>query len=85
MQKIVISNIRFPEDEWLMLKSAAAYSGMSVNEYLIYLSRLDSIKSATGKKIDTQETGYKAMSNFLNRKIEYKPSKMSVDDEAIYG
>ncbi len=85
MQKMVVSNIRFPYDEWLQLKSAAIYSGMSVNEYLIYLTRLDSIRSITGKKIDIEKKGYGAMSSFLKRKVEYKPSKMSPDDEAIYG
>lgn len=85
MKAMVVSNIRFPQDEWLQLKSAAIYAGMSVNEYLIYLTRLDSIKSITGKKIDIEKTGYDAMGAFLKRKVEYKPSKMSSDDEAIYG
>jgi len=86
MQKIVISNIRFPEDEWIMLKTAASLRGMSINEYMRYLSQADAIKTATGvKEVKSKITGYKAMDKFLNRKILDMPMGMSEEDEAIYG
>lgn len=86
MQKIIVSNIRFPEDEWIMLKTAAGLHGMSINEYMRYLSQADAIKTATGvKEIKSRITGYKAMDKFLNRKILDIPMGMSKEDEVIYG
>lgn len=86
LNKIVVSNIRFPHDEWIMLKTAASGYGMSANEYIRYLSQAETIKTATGiKKAKSKVTGYEAMDKFLNRKILDTPKGMSEEDEAIYG
>lgn len=86
MQKIVVSNIRFPEDEWLTLKSAAAFSDMSINEYLRYLNQNMAIQTITAiKRSNSKKTGYEAMSEFINRKRVGRPMGLSEEDEAIYG
>lgn len=86
MQKMVVSNIRFPQDEWAMLKAAASMHEMSINEYMRYLTQADAIRSATGIKIvKVKKGGYDGMDRFLNRKIVGKPMGMSDEDEAIYG
>lgn len=85
MKKIIVSNIRVPEEDWLSFRAAAAGRGMSINEYIIYLGRLDSIKSITGTDAQTSKKGgYDAMDKFLNRKITGKPMGMSDEDKAIY-
>jgi len=86
MNKIVVSNVRFPVDEWIMLKTAAGLHKMSTNEYMRYLTQADAIRSATGiKTVKVKKGGYEAMDKFLSRKIVAKPMSMSEEDEAIYG
>lgn len=86
MNKIIVSNVRFPQDEWIMLKTAASLHEMSTNEYMRYLTQADAIRSATGiKTVKVKKGGYEAMDKFLERKIVGKPMGMSDEDEAIYG
>jgi len=83
--KIVVSNIRFPEDEWLQLRAAASSMGMSVNEYMRYLFRTETIKSITGiKKTSSKARGYEALEAFINRRYKRKPMGASEDDKIIY-
>lgn len=83
--KIVVSNVRFPEDEWLQLKTAAFSMGISVNEYMRYLFRTEAIKNVTGvKRIDFKASGYDALEKFINRKMTGKPMGASEEDKAIY-
>lgn len=85
MSKVIVSNVRLPEDEWLQLKAAAASMGKSVNEYIRYLSRTETIKNITGiKKIDSKARGYEALEKFINRKIKGKPMGASEEDKIIY-
>lgn len=85
MQKIIVSNVRFPEDQWLQLKTAAYQNGMSVNEYFKYLYKISSLMTSTGISMeDRKKSGYEAMDKFLKRKIIGKPMGMSDDDKAIY-
>ena len=85
MQKMIVSNTRFPEDVWLQVKIVASSKGMSINEYLTNLVHSDTIKTFTGtKRRRIQTKGYKAMENFMNRKRSGKPMGMSDEDIAIY-
>lgn len=87
MQKIIISNIRVPEEDWLSFKAAAASRGMSINQYMIYLGRQDSIRSITGtSRAVSRKTGYEAMDEFimLARKNKGKGMGASEEDKIIY-
>lgn len=86
MQRIVVSNVRFPEDEWLQLRAAAFSMGVSANEYIRYLFRTESVKSMTGiKESRSEKSGYEAMGVFINRRRKGKPMGASEDDKIIYG
>ena len=88
-QKIVVSNVRFPYQEWIMVKSAAADIGMSINEYFQYLSNQETIRNITGtKKLiphTTREKAFEALLKFANRKVKGKPMGANEDDKIIYG
>lgn len=86
MQKIVVSNIRFKYEDWLQLKTMASTKGMSINEYLTCLARIDAIKATTGtRNMRVKDKGYKAMDAFINRQRTGKPMGASDDDKIIYG
>lgn len=58
---------------------------MSVNEYVKYLFRTESLKSMTGiKECRSRKTGYEAMGAFINRQRKGKPMGASEDDKIIY-
>lgn len=87
MQKIIISNIRVPEEDWLSFKATAASRGMSINQYMIYLGRQDSIKSITGTSSPiSRKIGYEAMDEFIKlaRKNRGRGMGASEDDKIIY-
>lgn len=88
-QKIVVSNVRFPYQDWMMVKSAAADMNMSINEYFQYLSNRETIRQITGTKKSmphtSREKAYKDFIKFANRKTKGKPMGASEDDKAIYG
>lgn len=85
MANLVVSNIRFPKDEWIMLKTAASLHDMSANEYIRYLTQADALRSATGtRNVRVKTNGYKAMQKFLDRKIKDKPIPASKEDKIIY-
>ena len=86
-QKIVVSNVRFPYEDWMIVKSMASDMNMSINEYIQYTCRADSIKKITGvKKIKSKPRGYAAMDEFLEfaKTHKGKPMGASEDDKAIY-
>ena len=88
-QKIVVSNVRFPYADWMMVKSGAASMDMSINEYFQYLSNRETIRQITGTKQplphSSREKAYEAMLKFANRKIKGKPMGANEDDKIIYG
>lgn|GEM_PF-1029844 len=86
-QKIVVSNVRFPYEDWMIVKSGAAHMGMSINEYFQYLSRYEVIRSITGapKKISKNKySGLDALLKFAHRKHKGKPMGANEDDKIIY-
>lgn len=85
--KIIVSNVRFPEDEWLQLKTVASARGMSVNGYIKYLTNIDSVDMITGpKNIKTKKTGYDALGEFIEfaKKNKGKGMGTSEEDKIIY-
>ena len=87
LNKIVVSNVRFPYQDWMMVKSLASDMDMSTNEYIQYTCRLDSIKKITGvKKLKSKPRGYAAMDEFLKFALTHKGKPMGAneDDKAIY-
>jgi len=87
MSKVIVSNVRLPEDEWLQLKTAAASMGMSINEYIRYLFQMDAIRSVTGvRKTKTKVKGYAALEELIDfaSKTRGKPMRASEDDKVIY-
>lgn len=91
MQKIVVSNIRFPQDIWLQLKSGAASHDMSVNEYLLYLNQIETVRSITGQSITktkpSRAKAYEALRSMAGIASRFKGKSMgaSDDDKIIYG
>lgn len=87
-QKIVVSNVRFPYEDWMIVRSSAASMGMSINEYFQYLSNVDQIKKTTGlKKNPKKKSGYEALDQLLKFAKTHKGRPMGAndDDKAIYG
>lgn len=88
-QKIVVSNVRFPYHDWMIVKSAAAEMGMSINDYFQYLSNTETINKMTGnkKKKLTKKSGYEAMDALLKfaKTHKGKPMGANEDDKIIYG
>jgi len=88
MQTMVVSNIRFPQNDWIMLKTVAAGHDMSVNEYLQYIVRIQTVKDMTGiKRNKPKKNPYKAMDDFIEftRTHKNKPMGASEEDKIIYG
>lgn len=86
--KIIVSNVRMPEDEWLQAKAAAREMKMSMNEYFRYLTRVDSARSITGiKKRRPSKNPYKALEKLrgLVSRSKGKPMGASEEDKIIYG
>lgn len=88
-QKIVVSNVRFPYEDWIIVKSGAANMGMSINEYFQYLSNREVIRQITGTKKAmphaSRAKAYEAFIKFANRKVKGKPMGANEDDKIIYG
>ena len=86
-QKIVVSNVRFPYEDWIIVKSGAAHMGMSINEYFQYLSNAETIKQMTGtKKKASKNTGYESLDELLKfaKTHKGKPMGANEDDKIIY-
>ncbi len=87
MSDIVISNIRFPKEDWNILKVAAASHGISVNEYLKLIVRIQTAREVTGvKKKFPRKDPYKALDEFIEFARNHKEKGMgaSEDDKIIY-
>lgn len=86
-QKIVVSNVRFPYEDWMIVKSMASDMNMSINEYIRYTCRIDSIKKITGlKKIKAKKRGSDPFKDLLNfvKTHKGKPMGANEDDKIIY-
>jgi len=84
---IVVSNVRFPKDEWLQLKTAAYSHNMSVNEYMKFLFRFQTAKDITGSiKVKSKKIGYEAFDEFIEsvKNNSGKGMGASEEDKIIY-
>lgn len=89
---MVVTNLRLPKEDLLMIKSAAAGSGMSVNEYITVFMRQALIAQVLGyspsKVAETMKKGKRDpiwdWPN-LHKKIKFQPMGLSQDDKLIYG
>lgn len=87
MRRMIITNLRMPENMWLQVKSTAAELGISVNEYLNNLIWEVSGRKQLGIKSKKKRVNEKKFWEIykLMDKIEYKPMGLSKEDEIIYG
>ncbi len=87
-QKIVITNLRVPEADWLQVKAIAAEQGISVNEYINELIQMAPIAmpSKNRKKKTKKISVYDALIKVSQMpKIKTIPDDdFSDDDRAIY-
>lgn len=89
-QKIIVSNIRVPEVNWLQIRTRAAELGLSVNEYLnqvinIVTTRdLLGVKPQKGKnKIDKKRNEFSQKMAAI-AKLPNHPMGANEDDKIIY-
>lgn len=86
-QKMIISNIRIPKNDWLQVKAAAGELGMSVNQYINYVIE----RFATMKELSEELVGKKRKQSSIwdlpkiAKQIKMKPLGLSKEDEEIYG
>lgn len=83
MNKMVVTNLRLPENDWLQIKTIAAELGMSINEYLNYLIQDLSAKRQLSPNI-TKRNFVWDLDNLAG--IKNKPlGALSKEDKIIYG
>ena len=84
-KKIVVTNLRIPEDDWLQIKAIAAELGMSANGYVNWLIRDLSTKRSFGI-VNTDESGQTIWDLPILAVKKNKPMGiLSKEDKAIYG
>ena len=84
--KKVITNLRIDEDEWLQVKTMAASQGISVNEYITRIIRMENIKEVLGRKnVKSVPKGYQALLDLAASNYKRKPMGASEDDKVVYG
>lgn len=86
-KKIVVTNLRIPIQDWLLVKSMAGELGISVNEYLNMLIQESSGKKQLGIRVDKRRRSEKQfwdIPNIMKGKY-YKPMGASEEDKIIYG
>lgn len=88
-QKMVTTNLRVPEVEWVNARVMAAARGLSLNEYMGGLLRQDAMTGMTGIKSPkvpkSVSRAYDALWKLANQKTKGKPMGASEDDKVIYG
>lgn len=82
--KMVVTNVRMPENEWRQIRIAAAEAGMSVNEYFNYAAKTTASQTQLFGKPQKTPAKYAAMWDVLKRKTKHAPMGWSAEDEAIY-
>ena len=84
-KKIVVTNLRIPEDDWLEVKVIASSFGISVNQYIKELIRMETVRTMLGKEgTGMPPKGYSALRKFVERKIKGRPMGLSEEDKTIY-
>lgn len=82
MAKKIVTNLRINEADWLQLKSEAGELGMSVNEYINFLLRDQSLRRRLNPK--KEDAPFWRLGELS--KIKSEPlGELSEDDKIIYG
>ena len=86
--KMIVTNLRMKEENWLQVKSVAADMGMSVNEYLNYITQNETSKAMFRKPVKklrkTKKSIFDALLTLANDKSPNKPMGSSDEDDIIY-
>ena len=85
MNRKVVTNLRIPEDRYLMVKSAAAEMGISINEYVNRIISAAPIVAQFGRPKKTKKNIYDALAEISKKVAGDKPMGLSDEDEIIYG
>lgn len=89
LTKIVTTNLRIPDYNWLELKTLAAGQGVSVNEYLNILIDKYAVKQAVAPDVQVGKAKRKniwaALRDLSGMAAANKPlDELSEDDKIIY-
>lgn len=84
-KKMMVTNLRMEENDYLQAKQMAAELGMSLNEYFNYICK-DSVKKALfGESVNNKKrkkSFFEAMEKIA--RMPNKPMGMREEDKAIY-
>ncbi|MBI2039529.1 hypothetical protein HYT18_00475 [Candidatus Microgenomates bacterium] len=90
MKKIVITNLRIPEDDWLQIKTLAVEAGISVNECINLLIRDLTVRRQllidVKKKISSskRDAPIWRLGDLAKKFKSAKKYELSEDDKLIY-
>ncbi len=89
-EEMVVTNLRLPKSDWVLIKTLAAEAQMSLNEYLNYLINI--ISKARGLGVSLKKVPLKPRKRdsiwdlpHLAKGLKRKPMGLSPEDEIIYG
>jgi hypothetical protein len=86
MEQTITTNLRLPYADWLQVKSLAAESGMSTNEYLkLIIQGLGNVRSLVDHWVNPQRGTATIWDLPKLAKKRDKPLGISPDDELVYG
>ena len=86
MEQTITTNLRLPYADWLQVRTLAAESGLSTNEYLKLIIRgLGNIRALAGHWINPQRGTATIWDLPKLAKSQNKPLGISADDKLIYG
>lgn len=82
--KKVITNLRIDEYDWIQVKSMAAEAGMSVNEYINEIIKIDSSRRELAIRPKDKVKKLSVWDLPKLARIKDKPMGLSAEDEIIY-
>lgn len=84
--KMVSTNLRIPEHEWLQIRAMAAEKGLSANEYVRRIIKKFSTQEVTSPSSEEEEYRNAPIWDLprLMKKGKDKPMGASEDDKIIY-
>lgn len=90
MAKKIVTNLRIDENDWLQIKALAAEAGLSVNEYLNFLTQNVISKARFGFPIKIHRGGkkksiYDLLPSLLKARDKDETFELSEEDKIIYG
>lgn len=90
MAKMIVTNLRMPEENYLAVRSLAATQGLSVNEYLKRMIIESVTRENLGLERDQKTSGKRKYTVWdlgdLARRVKRQSlGELSEDDKTIYG